>query len=252
MEIINRILDQAKEYMLELPPAPTMFKLPSVSEIAGWIDHTLLKPDSTSEQIEQLCKEAREYKFAAVCVNPVYVPLVAGLLKGTGVKISSVAGFPLGANSTSVKAFETILAIHAGATEIDMVMNIGALKGEAYGQVYNDIYMVSHIAHNEGAIVKVILEMALLTKPEKIISCLISKSAGADFVKTSSGFGPGGAQVEDVNLMYRLVGNELKIKAAGGIRSYNDATLMIMNGASRIGTSAGIQIVQEAAAVEGN
>jgi deoxyribose-phosphate aldolase len=247
MDDIATIIERSQEYLEKLPDVQPQAPLPGGLEIAGWIDHTLLKPQATALQVKALCQEAVEHHFAAVCVNPVYASLVSGLLKGTKIATCCVVGFPLGANAASMKMAEAISCIAAGATEIDMVMNIGALKGEAYGQVVNDIRCVTEVAHQQGALVKVILEMALLTHIEKILACLLSAAAGADFVKTSTGFGPGGAKVEDVELMYRVVGPKVKVKAAGGIRTYADALAMIRAGASRIGASAGVQILQEAA-----
>ncbi len=244
---ISEILQLADTYMEELPAMPDLPPLPVGKEIASWIDHTLLKPEATAFQIRDLVDEAREYHFASVCVNPVYAPLAASLLRGSGVKTCVVNGFPLGAVPASVKAMETLVSLSDGAEEIDMVMNIGALKGKAYGQVLNDIEAVVRVAHNRRAIVKVILEMALLTREEKIIACLMCKEAGADFVKTSTGFGPGGATVEDVALMRRVVGAEMGVKAAGGVRTLEDALAMIGAGANRIGASAGVRIVKEAA-----
>lgn len=246
MDDIIDLLTLAETFSKELPPAPTALAAPVGPEIAGWIDHTQLKPQATAYQIKELCQEAIQYKFATVCVNPVYVSLASGLLKDSSVSVCAVVGFPLGANTSTIKVTETLDCLNSGASEIDMVMNVGALKGEAYGQVLNDIQAVAQTAHNRRAIVKVILENALLTQSEKIIACLLSKAAGADFVKTSTGFGPGGATVEDVDLMYRVVGSELKVKAAGGIRTLADAQAMIRAGASRIGASAGVSIVNEA------
>lgn len=246
MDDIIDLLALAETFSKELPPAPIALAAPAGPEIAGWIDHTLLKPQATASQIKALCQEAIQYKFATVCVNPVYVSLASGLLRDSPVSVCAVLGFPLGANTSTIKVTETLDCLNSGASEIDMVMNVGALKGEAYGQVLNDIQAVVQTAHNQRAIVKVILENALLTQSEKIIACLLSKAAGADFVKTSTGFGPGGATVEDVDLMYRVVGAELKVKAAGGIRTLADAQAMIRAGASRIGASAGVSIVNEA------
>jgi deoxyribose-phosphate aldolase len=247
MENIVEILERSEQYLEKLPDKPEEIAAPVGVEIAAWIDHTLLKPDATAIQVKSICQEAIEHHFAAVCVNPVFIPLVAVLLKDSTIATCSVIGFPLGANTATIKLVETLASLGAGATEIDMVMNIGALKGEAYGQVFNDIRGVTEVAHNQGALVKVILEMTLLTRKEKILACLISQAAGADFVKTSTGFGPGGATVEDVELMYRVVGSRLRVKAAGGIRSYTDALSMIKAGATRIGASAGVKILQEAA-----
>ncbi|MGB9639924.1 MAG: deoxyribose-phosphate aldolase [Anaerolineales bacterium] len=246
MNNLTEILEKAENYIHQLPTAPAPLPVPQGKDIAAWIDHTLLKPEATAEQVKQLCLEAKQYQFATVCVNPVYVSLVYGLLKGNHVGVCTVIGFPLGANAASMKAIEALHSLEMGASEIDMVMNIGALKGKAYGQVLNDIWAVKEVLHHENAILKVILETALLTREEKIIACLLAESGGADYVKTSTGFGPAGATVEDVDLMYRVVGKTMKVKAAGGIRSYQDALAMMRAGASRIGTSAGIKIVNEA------
>jgi deoxyribose-phosphate aldolase len=215
-------------------------------DIARFIDHTLLKPDATQAQIAQLCHEARQYGFAAVCVNPTHVNLCAELLKGSDVAVCTVVGFPLGATPPEVKAYEAQQAINDGATEIDMVVNIGAVKGGESGLVERDIATVTRTCHNNGAICKVIIEAALLTEQEKVKACELAKKAGADYVKTSTGFGPGGATVSDVALMRRVVGPEMGVKAAGGIRTYTDAKGMVEAGATRIGASAGVSILQEA------
>jgi deoxyribose-phosphate aldolase len=249
MDVLAELLDLAEAYERELPAPPAPLRLPVGKEIASWIDHTLLKPEATAAQVKVVCQEALTYGFASVCVNPAFVPLIAGFLSGSKVAVCSVVGFPLGATLPTQKVIETLSCLNSGATEIDMVLNVGALKGQAYGQVLNEIQAVAQVAHNERAIVKVILENALLTRQEKIIACLICQSAGADFVKTSTGFGPGGATVEDVDLMYRIVGRNLKVKAAGGIRDLKAAQAMIGAGASRLGASAGVQIVHEAPGV---
>jgi deoxyribose-phosphate aldolase len=217
------------------------------AEIANMIDHTLLKPDASQDQIAQLCYEARKYGFAAVCVNPTYVKLCAQLLQGTPVHVCTVVGFPLGATPPEVKAYETQQSIDDGATEVDMVINIGALKSKDYSLVERDIATVARTCHAGGAILKVIIEAALLTDEEKVIACQLAKAAGADYVKTSTGFGPSGATVHDVELMRRSVGPEMGVKAAGGIKDYADAKAMVAAGATRIGASAGIKIVQQAA-----
>lgn len=217
------------------------------AEIAAMIDHTLLKPDATKDQIRQLCQEAKEYGFASVCINPAWVELAADLLRGTPVAVCTVIGFPLGATLTEVKAYESERAIAFGARELDMVINIGALKSREYAWVEEDIRSVVNVAHPRGAIVKVIIEAALLTDDEKVKACTLAKAARADYVKTSTGFGPGGATVEDVALMRRVVGPEVGVKAAGGIRTYEDAKAMVQAGATRIGASAGVKIVQGAA-----
>jgi deoxyribose-phosphate aldolase len=215
------------------------------TDVAPLIDHTLLKPDASQDQIAQLCYEARTYHFASVCVNPAHVKLAAQLLKGSSVPVCTVVGFPLGATPGTVKAFETQQAIREGAREIDMVINIGALKSEDYRTVYEDIASVVRAAHAADAIVKVIIEAALLNDDEKVIACQLSKAAGADFVKTSTGFGPGGATVADVALMRRVVGPNIGVKAAGGVKDLADAQAMIAAGATRIGASAGVRIVKE-------
>ncbi len=217
------------------------------AEIAAMIDHTLLKPDATKDQIRQLCQEAKEYGFAAVCINPAWVELAAELLRGTPVAVCTVIGFPLGATLTEVKAYESERAIALGARELDMVINVGALKSREYAWVEEDIRAVVNVAHPRGATVKVIIEAALLTDEEKVKACTLAKAARADYVKTSTGFGPGGATVEDVALMRRVVGPEVGVKAAGGIRTYEDAKAMVQAGATRIGASAGVKIVQAAA-----
>ncbi len=245
---LSQLLSLAQEYEAHLPAAPEPLLVPQGNTIAGWIDHTLLKPDATASQIRQLCQEAMQYHFATVCINPAYVPLACGLLRDAKENVCTVVGFPLGAVLPEYKVFETLACINYGASEIDMVMNIGALKSEAYGLVLNDVQSVASAAHNQGALVKVILENALLTRREKIIACLISQAAGADFVKTSTGFGTGGATVEDVKLMRCVVGSEMGIKAAGGVRTYADAVAMIQAGANRLGASAGVRIIQEAEA----
>jgi deoxyribose-phosphate aldolase len=212
--------------------------------MARLIDHTLLKPDATPDQIAQLCYEARKYEFASVCVNPTHVKLCAQLLRGSPVKVCTVIGFPLGASSTEVKVFETETALRDGASEIDMVINIGAVKAKDHDLVAKDINGVVRMAHASGALVKVIIETALLTDEEKEVASLLAKEAGADFVKTSTGFSSGGATAEDVALIRRTIGPEMGIKAAGGVKSYEDAKKMVFAGATRIGASAGIKIVQ--------
>jgi deoxyribose-phosphate aldolase len=251
MSTLAELLDVVDAYDQELPAPPPALTKPIGAEMAAWIDHTLLKPEATAEQVKTLCQEGLQYRFASICINPSFVPLAAGLLANSPVRVCTVVGFPLGANLPTYKVLETLCCLDAGAVEIDMVQNVGALKGQAYGLLLNEIQAVAQVAHNAGAILKVILEMALLTRKEKITACLICKAAGVDFVKTSTGFGPGGATVEDVDVMYRLVGPEVKIKASGGIRNLQAAEAMIAAGASRLGTSSGVQILQAAiAAVE--
>lgn len=222
----------------------TLGVIPQDLNLAKTIDHTLLKPDATQQEIAQLCFEARKYGFASVCVNPTWVSLCAELLKGASAKVCTVIGFPLGATSSETKAFETETAIRQGATEIDMVINIGALKARDLETVAKDIRGVVNAAHAHGIIVKVIIETALLTDEEKTIASLISKEAGADFVKTSTGFAGGGATVHDVELMRRTVGPQMGVKASGGVRTFEDAENMIKAGATRIGASAGVKIIQ--------
>jgi len=222
----------------------TLGKIPDNLEIAGKIDHTLLKPDATREEISQLCFEARKYNFASVCVNPIHVPLCKNLLRGSSVKVCSVIGFPFGATTPEVKVFETHQAIENGADEVDMVINIGALKDKNYELVARDIRGVVKEAHAHDVLVKVIIETALLTNEEKKIACLLAKEAGADYVKTSTGFSKGGATVEDVALMRRTVGPLMGVKAAGGVHTREDFEKMVIAGATRIGASAGVKIVK--------
>lgn len=215
------------------------------SDMASMIDHTLLKPNGTEEQIRQLCAEAREFSFATVCVNPAWVPLCAELLRGSPVKVCTVIGFPLGATLPEIKAFEAQRCASLGATELDMVINIGALKSRLYDLVEDDIAAVVDVAHGLGASVKVIIEAAFLTDEEKVEACVLSKAAGADYVKTSTGFAPSGATVEDVALMRRVVGPEMGVKAAGGVKTAEDARAMIAAGATRIGASASVKILSD-------
>ncbi|MFQ5790254.1 MAG: deoxyribose-phosphate aldolase [Acidobacteriota bacterium] len=216
--------------------------------MARLIDHTLLKPDASERQIRRLCKEAVEHGFATVCINPVWVRLASSLLKGTSVRVCTVVGFPLGANAPDVKIYETRRALFDGAREIDMVIHVGALKSRNYKDVEQDILGVVCCCKESGAMTKVIIEAALLDQEEKVKACTLAAAAGADFVKTSTGFGPGGATVEDVALMRQVVGEKIGIKAAGGVRDAATAGKMVEAGATRIGASAGIRIVQEAKA----
>jgi len=212
-------------------------------KLARMIDHTLLKPDATLQDIENLCGEAKHYGFASVCVNPAYVKLCADLLDNTDVKVCTVISFPLGATSSAAKAFETERAIKHGAREVDMVINIGMLKSCEYDYVEHDILAVVDVAHRMNVIVKVIIETGLLNKDEKIKACVLTKHAGADFVKTSTGFMKGGATIKDVALMRKVVGPDLGVKASGGVRSKKKALALIANGATRIGASASVKIV---------
>ncbi len=228
----------------------TMGYCPASDGLASLIDHTLLKPDATRQEVEQLCREAAQFCFASVCVNPNWVALCRELLRGSGVKVCTVIGFPLGAHLPDTKAYETRRALEQGAEEVDMVINIGALKSKDYSLVEQDIHGVVTAAAGRAR-VKVILETALLTREEKIMGCTLAKAAGADFVKTSTGFGGGGATVEDIQLMRETVGPEMGVKASGGVRTKEDAEKLVAAGATRIGASAGVKIVRGEAAVEG-
>ncbi len=214
-------------------------------KINEYIDHTILKPEASESQIINLCKEAKEYAFKSVCVNPYYVPLVSSELKKSKVKTCAVIGFPLGATSSEIKSFETHTLIFSGAQEIDMVINIAALKDKLYDVVEEEIWAVTAAAKDK-AIVKVIIECCLLTDEEKVKACELSLKAGAGFVKTSTGFSTGGATINDVKLMRSVVGDKAGVKASGGIRDYETAMAMITAGATRIGTSSGVEIMKQA------
>jgi deoxyribose-phosphate aldolase len=217
----------------------------SPEQLAKMIDHTLLKADATNAQIEQLCREAMEYNFASVCVNSIYVPLATTLLASSEVKVCTVVGFPLGAMLSQAKAAEARLAIERGASEIDMVMHIGAMKAEEISILHHDMSTVVAECQLHDALCKVIIETSLLDDQEKVIACRVAQDAGADFVKTSTGFSTGGATVEDVRLMRSTVGDTMGVKASGGIRSLVDALAMVDAGANRLGMSAGIAVMQE-------
>ncbi len=214
-----------------------------MTNLSKMIDHTILKPEAKKKDIENLCKEAIEYKFAAVCVNPYYVSFCKNILRNSNVKLATVIGFPLGGNTKESKGFEALDAVNNGANEIDMVINIGALKNKSYESIKNEIQLVVDIAKDK-ALVKVIIETALLTKEEKIKACELAMESGADYVKTSTGFSLGGASVEDIKLMKSVVGDKLGIKASGGIRDLATAKKMIEAGATRLGTSSGIKIIE--------
>jgi deoxyribose-phosphate aldolase len=218
----------------------------SGQDLARYIDHTVLKPEAADAQIVQLCEEARRYQFMAVCINPVWVKRCAQLLQDSSTRIATVAGFPLGATLPEVKAHETQRVVEAGAQEVDMVINVGALKSKDHALVKRDIAAVVHAARSGGAITKVIIEAALLDDEEKVIACQLAVEAGAEFVKTSTGFAASGATVHDVALMRQTVGPHIGVKAAGGIRTYADVLKMIKAGANRIGASASVKIMQEA------
>jgi deoxyribose-phosphate aldolase len=217
----------------------------SPGDVASIIDHTLLRADATREQIETLCREAAQYGFASVCVNATWVATCARMLQGSGVKVCSVVGFPLGATTVDTKQFETRRAIFDGAGEIDMVINVGVLKSGDVRLVERDVEVVTGSCREFDVVSKVIIEAALLTDDEKVTACVLAKEAGADYVKTSTGFGPGGATAHDVALMRRVVGETMGIKAAGGVKDLDDVRTMVTAGASRIGASAGVRIVQE-------
>ena len=214
-------------------------------DVAALIDHTLLKPDASRADVEKLCREASQLKFATVCVNPTWVALCARVLRATGVRVCSVVGFPLGATTADVKQYETRRAIFDGASEIDMVVNVGALKSGDLRLVERDIESVTGSCRECGVLSKVIIEAALLTDEEKVAACTIAKAAAADYVKTSTGFGPGGATAADVALMRRVVGPDIGVKAAGGVRDFEAFRMLVAAGATRIGASAGVKIVQE-------
>jgi deoxyribose-phosphate aldolase len=216
--------------------------------IAALIDHTILKPEATRADLIKVCREARQYGFASVCVNPYWVPVVAAELAGSAVKVCTVIGFPFGATSTEAKVAEAAVALRAGAAELDMVINVGALRSGDHETVKLDIQAVAGAAHDAAAILKVILETALLDDNQKAVACTLAKLAGADFVKTSTGFGPGGASVHDVALMRAVVGPEMGVKASGGVRTLEDLKAMTAAGATRIGASASVKIVEATAA----
>ncbi len=224
----------------------------SARDWASLIDHTLLKPDASQTEIKHLCEEAAQYHFASVCVNPTWVRACACHLQGSGVPVCTVIGFPLGATLPDVKAYEARRAIMEGAREVDMVINVGALKSGDDCLVEQDIRSVVEVAHEYDVTCKVIIETALLTDDEKVRACQAAKNAGADFVKTSTGFSKGGATVADIALMRRTVGSELGVKASGGVKNIDDARAMVEAGATRIGASVGVKIAQEAAGVKSN
>ena len=237
---VQKIVQNGAE---RIAAGPGIGDILSDKNLARKIDHTLLKPEATTDDIKALCEEARKYDFASVCVNPGYVTLCSDLLKGTDVKVCTVIGFPLGSTTTETKKYEAEQAIMNGAEEIDMVINVGRLKQRDYEYVFHDVNQVVLVAKSHKAICKVILETALLTDEEKIKACIICKQAGADFVKTSTGFSKGGATAGDVALMKYVVGSSVGVKASGGIRSREDAERMVASGADRIGASASVKIV---------
>lgn len=235
----------SKRYLIQGNNCETV-EMITKKQLAKLIDHTLLKPNATKDDIARLCEEAKEYGFWSVCVNSTYVSLAAEIVKNSDVKVCSVVGFPLGANTSEAKACEAEKAVNDGASEIDMVMNIGALKSGDYKLVKRDIRkVVQRVKSQRDTVVKVIIETGLLTENEKILACKLVKEAGADFVKTSTGFNTRGATVHDVELIRKTVGTNLGVKASGGIRTYHDAVKLIQAGATRIGTSSGVAIVGE-------
>ena len=246
---LSELLERARVYETALPPFPDNGRV-AAGGLAQWIDSTILKPEATPAQVSALCSDAARYNFAAVCVNPLFVRAAHRQLADSEVKVCTVVGFPLGAVPTRTKVFEANQAMRQGAQEIDMVIPVGLLKAGRAALVLADIEGVVQAAHAKGAIAKVILEMALLSPLEKILGCLLCQAAGADFVKTSTGFGPGGATAADVELMRRVVGpvDKMGVKAAGGIRTLADALTMLHAGATRLGTSAGVKLVEESTA----
>ncbi len=251
-QLVSKALVQAHNNAgSEDQPTPSAVKLTS-AEVARLIDHTLLQPNATEAQIQQLCHEAKQYRFASVCVNPTWVPVARTLLVDSLVKVATVVGFPLGASMPEVKAFEAERAIQVGAHEIDMVINVGRLKSGNHQVVFQDVTSVVAMARRSGALVKAIIETALLTEEEKVAACVLAQAGGVDFVKTSTGFNGGGATVADVALMRRVVGPTLGIKAAGGIRSIQQLQEMVAAGATRIGASASVKMMEEMAGMPSN
>jgi len=245
---IDRLAAQIGEEILARLRKPAPAPARPDPAIAGLIDHTVLRADATRADIVKLCGEARHYAFATVCINPYWVPLAASELAGSPVKVCTVTGFPLGATSTEAKVAESAAALRAGAREVDMVMNIGAMRSGDFDTVKLDMQAVAQVCHDAGAILKVILENALLEDAQKTAACGLAQSAGADFVKTSTGFGPSGATAADVSLMRRAVGPRMGVKAAGGIRTLADFRAMVAAGANRVGASASVKIMEAAAA----
>lgn len=251
-QLVNNALTQVlNQEPADNPPTPSAAK-PNPADIARLIDHTLLLPDATEAQIEQLCRDATHYRFASVCVNPTWVSLARTLLTDSLVKVATVVGFPLGATLPEVKAFEAERAIQAGAHEIDMMINVGRLKSGNHQVVFHDVTSVVAMARRSGALVKAIIETGLLTEEEKVAACVLAQAGGVDFVKTSTGFSKGGATVADVALMRRVVGPNLGIKAAGGIHSLQTVQELVAAGATRIGASSSVQIMDELASVSAN
>lgn len=247
MSDLNQLIESKQAELLPFAAPDLDLKQLSPKEVASFIDHTQLKPQASRAQIEKLCAEAAQFKFASVCVNSVYTGLCSTLLSESQVPVCTVTGFPLGASLTETKVSEAVAAIQAGATEIDMVIHVGALLDGDHDAVFADIAAVADAVHEHGGILKVIIETALLEDRHKVAACVISAQAKADFVKTSTGFGGGGATVHDVALMRAVVGDQLGVKASGGVRTFEDACQIVAAGASRIGASAGVAIVTGAA-----
>jgi deoxyribose-phosphate aldolase len=251
-QLVSRAVVSAKSSSgEENQPSPAAVKL-NAAEVARLIDHTLLQPDATEAQIQQLCREAKQYGFASVCVNPTWVPLARTLLVDSLVKVATVISFPLGATLPEVKAFETERAIQAGAHEVDMVINVGRLKSGHHQVVFQDVTSVVAVARRSGALVKAILETALLTEEEKVAACVLAQAGGVDFIKTSTGFGGGGATVADVALIRRVVGPNMGFKASGGVRSLQLLQELVAAGATRIGASYSVKIMEELAGAPSN
>jgi deoxyribose-phosphate aldolase len=246
MDSIANLISLSNQYDQSLPDEPVGNNPPDAGAIAGWIECALLKPDATLMQVKALCDEARQMNFASVCVNPGYVSLAAGLLASTSISVCSVIAYPLGATLPTLKVIEALTCLSNGASEIDMVLNIGALKGEAYGQVLNEIYAVVQVVHNQRARVTITLETDLLDRREKILACLLSRAAGADYIKNCTEFGQAEVSVHDIDLMARVAGPAVQVKASGSIHNLQLAQDLIAAGAARIVSSSGILIVQEA------
>ncbi len=239
---ISNLVETGQLYMENLPE---LVMPPRTSSLASYLDNAIHNPAATPQEVGEFCTEAKKNKIATVFVNPVFVPLAKKSLAGSGVRVGTVAGFPLGAFPTEAKAFEATISLEQGADEIDMVIQVGMLKAAEYSFVFEEIQHLSELAHSYNGLLKVILEVCLIDRFDKIMGCLISKAAGADFVKTSTGFSSGGATVEDIDLMRRVVGPEMGVKAAGGVRSLYDVNIMINAGADRIGTRLAIEILNE-------
>ena len=246
MDSIANILSLTDQYERQLPDRRSELVPPEGSAIASWIEGSLLQPEATLMQVKALCDDARQYQFAAVCVNPGYVSLASGLLANTSVPVSAAVAYPLGASLPTLKVIEALTCLSNGAKEIDMVLNMGALKGEAYGQVLNEIYAVTQVVHNQRATVTITLETDLLTLRETLIACLLCKAAGADYIKPHTGFGEAVVHMDEVDLLARVAGPEVKVKASGCINDPQLVWDLIKAGAARIVSSNGVKIIQDA------